>query len=39
MLVSAQMEGQAGVLELQKELASLCGNSGNIDSINITTSS
>ncbi|OEU21074.1 P-loop containing nucleoside triphosphate hydrolase protein [Fragilariopsis cylindrus CCMP1102] len=25
MLVSAQMEGQLGVLELQKELASLCG--------------
>jgi len=26
MLVSAQMEGQLGVIELQKELASLCGN-------------
>ena len=25
MLVSAQIEGQGGVLELQKELASLCG--------------
>ena len=27
MLVSAQIEGQGGVLELQKELASLCGGS------------
>jgi GTP-binding protein len=31
MLVSAQIDGQGGLLELQKELASLCGGGSNTD--------
>jgi GTP-binding protein len=37
MLVSAEMEGRAGCIELQRELASLCGHDKNKDSIHRST--